>query len=319
MRHTRRLAAFALVPAFVALAACESGTAPAPRFSIEARAQTLNSIGDTMRLRLTDEAGQPMDIAGVQWSSSNPQVAPVIAGFLRTEAVGSTTITARLRGGEAQMQLTVRQVPARLRITQPKPSISIGETMQLTAALLDSAGTPLPPSDFTWSTSHPQMATVTAAGGTTTGVGSGRVRIRASGTGFTDSTTISVVYPDRDLWGPAALDQRFSFVPATLSMTGPDSVTMLTLHGRDQGAGLSVITLKVGKTSALFTCVMDNPVSGNAQEGVWACPVRRSQLAGPGTYQIVHAEIMDYGGSGFTAEAEYLAAIGTQGYLTVTP
>ena len=116
MRHLHRLAG-SILPVLVLLAACESGTGSndPPRFSIQGRAQTLNSVGDTMQLRLM---GEGVNSAGAQWSSSNPQVASVSAGFVRTTGVGMATITAALDGGQATLQLEVRQVPARIRLTR---------------------------------------------------------------------------------------------------------------------------------------------------------------------------------------------------------
>lgn len=76
-------------------------------------------------------------------------------------------------------------------MTPTNPRIDEGEKIQLTATAYDAANNVIPGVTFTWTTSHPNRATVTSTG-LVTGVNNGNATITASAGGKSGSTTVRV-------------------------------------------------------------------------------------------------------------------------------
>ncbi len=80
---------------------------------------------------------------------------------------------------------------ARVLVNPVSTSVQVGDSVQLTATLLDSTGTPLSPGAVSWESSHIGVATVSPVG-LVTGVGVGAVKVTASSGGASGWAVVTV-------------------------------------------------------------------------------------------------------------------------------
>ena len=136
--------------------------------AIEPSETTLMSLGETVQLSASvlDGNGQPVSGAVVTWSSSDASVATVSAqGLLTAVANGSVTVTARSGGASASIPVTVMQSAGSIAIEPSSATLmALGETVQLSASVLDGNGQPVSGAVVTWSSSDASVATVSAQG-----------------------------------------------------------------------------------------------------------------------------------------------------------
>ena len=164
-------------------------------------------IGGTAVLRATprDDRGKALDDRAVAWSSSDPAVATVSSsGVVNAVAPGSATISASSEGKSAVIKVTVNApkpppVPTRIEVAavavaSKTPTIKVGETAQLSAAVTDRDRKPVSDRTVQWTTSDPKVATVSSAG-VVSAVGEGTATITATVEGKTSSTRITVPKP----------------------------------------------------------------------------------------------------------------------------
>jgi hypothetical protein len=125
------------------------------------------------------------------WTSSDPRVARVDDGVVTGVSEGTATITATVDGQRGQASITVQRSISRVEITPIDPTLAIGTTVQLHAALIGANGRPVEGPVVFWETSTPRVARVDQ----------GKVRALRTGsatiTAFADdrraTTTVSVV------------------------------------------------------------------------------------------------------------------------------
>ncbi len=325
MHHSGRIRTRSLIAlSLLALAGCEGSTGAddePPRLTITG-ARTINALGDTVHVGLTatDGDGRVLDTSGAVWTSSNPQVAtaPSTLPAIRSVGVGTTIISTTLGRLTASVPVEVRQVPATIRVGAPFSPIVIGQTVTLSAIVMDSMNYGIPAAASEWASSLPDVGSVTPSG-MLTGVGPGRTRITVRAAGMHGGNDMEVVFVGVDNSPPEPSRFRVSFSPAAISATGADSIVTATIAGEDDGRGVGTVALRVGKEAAVYACTMTNPSTGNGQRGTWTCPIRRGVLAGPGIYRVHELTVRDTYGQGFTATAESLEASGKQAYFTVNP
>ena len=161
---------------------------PAPASVVAAR---------TLQLVATAKAADGTDInladRDVTWSVANP-AGPTRATVSTTGKVtglypGDADVTVSVDGVTKTLRVTV--VAASIRIDSPSTFMFVGNTMPLTATVLDADNVPLANVPVTWSTSNSSFATVDA-NGRVRGVGSGYVFITATGGGVSATIPIHV-------------------------------------------------------------------------------------------------------------------------------
>src|SRR6266513_1669900 len=163
-------------------------------------APTSASVFVGQRLQLTatakDSAGTALPGRPVTWVSSNPSVATVNgSGLLAGVTQGSATITATSEGKNATAAITVMIVPvASVTVAPATASMSVGQTVQLTATPKDSAGSALTGRPVTWTSSNTSVATVNGSG-LVTAVVAGTATITATSEGKSGTSAVTVQAP----------------------------------------------------------------------------------------------------------------------------
>ena len=153
------------------------------------------AVGETVQLSATpqDRDGNPLSGRVVTWASTNPGVAAVSgSGVVSGVAPGAATVTAASEGQSGSVAMTVTVVPvATVGVSPASASVTIGQTVQLTATPNDANGNPLTGRTVTWATGNAALATVNGSG-LVTGAGVGTVTITASSEGRTGTAAITV-------------------------------------------------------------------------------------------------------------------------------
>jgi hypothetical protein len=132
------------------------------------------------------------------WRSSNTAVATVTdAGLATGMTAGTATITAKSGKYRSDTNITVVGGTAQpasagmLHVTPAEATVITGGTAQLTAALVDGSGNPVPGATYSWSSASAAVATVSSSG-LVTGVSAGVVTIRATSGSYSGSSTVTV-------------------------------------------------------------------------------------------------------------------------------
>ena len=157
-------------------------------------------VGQTLQLGIVarNAAGQSLSLTGrsVSWSSSTPALTSVSSSGLVTGlAPGTGVVILTVDGRQASATLSVTLVPvASVVISPTAPTVTVGQTVQLTATSMSATGQPLAGRLTTWSTSAGTVATVSSSG-LVTGVAAGSAVITATSEGKSAATTVTVQPP----------------------------------------------------------------------------------------------------------------------------
>jgi len=129
----------------------------------------------------------------VTWASSNTGIATVNGSGLVTGAgAGSATITATSEGKSGMSTITVTLAPVtKESVSPPAPSVTVGQTVQLSATPKDASGTPLNGRVVTWASNNTGIATVNGSG-LVTGVVAGSATITATSEGKSGGAAVTV-------------------------------------------------------------------------------------------------------------------------------
>lgn len=195
---------YVVILTVAALAACgkDSPTEPARISSsivLSSHSVIITAIGQTLQINATvlDQDNNVLTGATVAWSSSNPAVASVSSSGLVTVVSGGTAQIRAISGGvSAVADLMVTQVAVSVAIAQTSVTLaSLGESVQLEAAVYDSGNAPIPGASVTWSSSNPTIATISSTG-LVTAVSNGTARITAESESVTSSIEVVVEIPN---------------------------------------------------------------------------------------------------------------------------
>ena len=142
-----------------------------------------------------------MPRARVAWSSSDPRIASVdpTRGIVRGESAGDARITARVAGvASVASTVTVSVTPpapdptvaTAIDVSEVRP-MTVGETARLTAIVRNAAGAALSGTNIEWSSSNPDIVTV-SQNGALTARAAGVATVRASTGGRTGERAVTV-------------------------------------------------------------------------------------------------------------------------------
>jgi len=171
-----------------------------------------------------DAAGNVLTGRPIIWASSNDAIAVVSStGRVTAVAAGSAVITATSETVAGTCNVTVSNVPvASVTITPTNPTLSVGQTLGMTATMRDAGGNILSGRAVTWASQNQAVATVDAQG-VVTAVASGSATIVATSEGINGSTLINVSTI------PVA---RVDVAPTTVSLN-PGQTSQLTATAYD--------------------------------------------------------------------------------------
>ena len=227
-----------LVPALFLLSACTEalGSLGSPVSSIAMTPASASILAGTtfpVAALPLDAAGHPLPDRAITWTTSDPAVATVtpssvVTGVVTGVAAGTATITATSEGHSSAT--TVNVVPQSIDTIVVVPlaaSVTVGQTLQLSAVAKDVAGGVLEGRNIAWSSSNSSIATVSSTG-LVTALSAGIAGITASGGGEQTTATITVVAP---VTAPVA---SVSVTPSTAGVLVGQTV-QLTATPRDAG------------------------------------------------------------------------------------
>jgi uncharacterized protein YjdB len=137
-------------------------------------------LGSSRQLaaNVLDASGQAIAGRIVTWSSSNSAIATVsVSGLVSAVALGRASITAAVEGKQGIATVDVVDPVATVRITPlVAPTLRVGGKVQLTATGLNAAGQPLPGRPVNWTSTNPNVASVSSSGEVTAlGVGNSTI------------------------------------------------------------------------------------------------------------------------------------------------
>ncbi len=233
--RARRRARAASVVVFGFVVACGT-TNPednAASITISPPSAQFSSVGDNVQFAATvlDDEGQVIADAAVTWSSGASAVATVsAAGLVAAVANGATMITATSGPASASVQVTVAQVPVGMDIAPASHTlVSLGETIQLEAAVRDAKGNPIPGQATLWESSDPAVATVNGTG-LVTAWADGMVVVGAAILDFSSTAQVTV-------------DQRAATIvltPADTTFLSFGDTVRLAIDAKDAGGNALV-------------------------------------------------------------------------------
>lgn len=240
MRRTLRILTSVLLPLLGSCAETPTGgrtpsdatrqiTAPAEEFATRKEIKSVGLCCDTrlfigqytqpkITVTYTDNSTETRTGQPTGWVSSNPSVAGIAdAGQIRGNAQGTALVTVYV-GTVASNSIFVNVVPApvvsSVQVTPTPVTLSVGNTKQLSARILDQYSQVMTGKTVAWSTDHPTVAAVSSAG-VIHGVAAGTTTVRAMVDGVSGSATVTVYPPSP---------------PVSVTLAGPDYIQQEGLH-----------------------------------------------------------------------------------------
>ena len=261
------------------------------RIIITPSSVTLNAIGQTGQLTASvlDQNGTAISGATVIWTSSSPGVAIVNAqGLVTAVNNGTASITARSGTVTASIQITVKQDAVRITVEPESATlVSIGQTIELSALVLDQNGQPIADAVVTWQSSDETVATV-SPDGLVTAVNNGTASFTArSGSASTSIDVTVSQHPDQVVVEPenviltsigdtvqlssSVLDQNEHIVEGIVVdwTTSDSAIATVDTHGLVTAVsnGATQITAQLGNISATVQVSVEGPGSDRALLG----------------------------------------------------
>ena len=236
-------------------------------------------IGSTLTLTAKVEPGET-SVESTTWKSSNPEIATVNKGTVTPVSTGTAIITVTVTTSDgktytAQKSITVEaaETPVTgITVTSENSDnkVKLGETLTLSATVTPPNATK---QDVKWSSSDPEIATVSK--GVVTPVSTGTVKITATatdGSGVSGSIEITVEAAEKEVTNISVSGNSTVKLGETLELTAtvtPDDATKKDLTWKSENPNVAtvsqgVVTPKtVGTTKITATATDGSGVSGS--------------------------------------------------------
>ncbi|MDX2060387.1 MAG: Ig-like domain-containing protein [Gemmatimonadales bacterium] len=220
--------------------------------------------GDTLRLVATvkDQNGNPMTGRPVTWTSNSDPVATVsAAGLVTAVTQGQATISATAEGRTGSAVVTVDAPAAAIALDRAEAVVEVGTTLQLRAAVTDAQGNALQGRRVVWTSTSPEVASVSEAG--LVSVRHGATSVVATVEGKADTAAIRVpVAPLALTLGAGAVTRTVGPAGDTLRTRAPDGTTY------QLAIPPLALTKPVAITMTPITAASGLPLSGGLIGGV---------------------------------------------------
>ena len=268
---------------------------PVARVSVAPSSATLDiGLSRQLTVSVVDRGSHNVTDRGVLWTSSDSVRVPVSPeGLVTALAPGAVTITATCDGvsDSVVVHVTTRVVPvATVTLAPSTATIALGQQIQLTVAPWDAAGNALAGRTPTWSSSAPDIVSVSATG-MARAASSGTALVTATIDGqrasasvsVNDDVVVSVVRPDTveivvdtlTISADVIAKRKLVSVVAKVEPTSPGFYEVPLVHtdhynkwgvlvGASWDAPLSVKYLGTGQFQLIITATDVNNVQGVA-------------------------------------------------------
>lgn len=150
--------------------------------------------GQTVTLQATamTAAGTVVAAATFTWTSSDPTIATVAGGRVVGVKAGNATIAATSGSASGSIAIVVKPVPVgSITIVPATPTLTVGQSVQLSAVTKDSSGGTLAGRTVSWTSSNVAVATVSATG-LVAAIAPGTVTITAASEGKAATAALTV-------------------------------------------------------------------------------------------------------------------------------
>jgi uncharacterized protein YjdB len=146
-----------------------------------------------LQAEVRDAAGGDVPGTAITWTVQDPKIISVSGtGLVTALALGTSQVAANALGKSGIATITVTKPPvASVRLQPDRADVTVGETVQLSAAALDGNGAVMSDRTIAWTTSNPGVAAVNGSG-LVTGIASGTASITAASEGKSSSATVTV-------------------------------------------------------------------------------------------------------------------------------
>jgi hypothetical protein len=225
--------------------------------------------GGTVQLQaaIQDEGGSTLSDREITWSSSDNAVATASSnGLVTGVAGGSATITGTSEGKSGTATVVVETPVASVVVSPDAATITLSETVSLAAATLDAAGNELTDREVSWSSSNPDVASVSGTG-LVTPLADGTVTITATVEGQSGSAVITVVGATADIAGQWSLHETLSDDNLGYACENFQNVTLvqdgMSFNGTNEQVGSCTIGDETFDNSGTFE-ITDGQIRGSA-------------------------------------------------------
>lgn len=157
---------------------------------------SFEAVGDSTRIvaAVKDQNGNAIDGAVVSWTSTDTTVAWVNDdGWVISRGNGMASIIASAGEAADTVAVEVEQVAVALAVNPGSVEVGEGATVQLTAAVTDRNGHPIPGRTITFSSSGPSIASVSEGGLVTGKSRGGSTTVTAKAGEFADTIPVRVM------------------------------------------------------------------------------------------------------------------------------
>lgn len=245
-RHPR-LALLSLCTLALAAACSGDSSGPPAVASVDVSAPASDlQVGGTLQLTATakDAKGNALTGRTISWASVSPAIATVSSsGVVTGVTAGSATITATIEGKSGSQTVNVLPPPvASVSVTVASGTLQVGQKTQATAVTRDANNNTLTGRTISWSSSNPQIASVSTSG-EVTALTAGSTTIIATSEGKSGSAQVTV-----SSGNPADAPQITAVTPSTL-VEGQAA----TITGTKFGATPAENVVRVGGVAASVT------------------------------------------------------------------
>jgi len=247
MKRQPRLAFLSLCTLAFVMACSGDSSGPPAVASVDVAAPGSDlQVGGTLQLTATarDAKGTTLTGRTIAWTSASSAIATVSSGGVVTGvAVGSAVITATIEGKSGSQTVTVVPPPvASVSVTVASGSLQVGQTTQATAVTRDANNNVVTGRTISWSSTNPQIASVSTSG-VVTALTAGSTTIIATSESKSGSAQVTV-----SSGNPADAPQITAVTPTTL-VEGQAA----TITGSKFGATPGENVVRIGGVAASVT------------------------------------------------------------------